>query len=206
MFDVTISKQFSAAGKSFSHSQTISAPHVEAVEETIAVAQDASLTTRTSNTAGTLTMVNSSHGITTASHIDLYWLDADGVTWHFAHNALVGSVSGTSVPFSGAGGENMPAADSDIIAALVNTFSIDITGNNVAALLMGTDFAACQIVLIDSGGPTNLIIAPIQPNACYEYCGEFTNPLAGDTVDTVHMSHADINAVHSVRVVAALTA
>jgi len=204
-YDFSINKTLGAAGKNFPHQQTINAPRHEGIDEAVPVAKNGTLTTRSSGTAGTATMDSTSHGINTGDKLDLYWLDADGKQ-QMCRGATAGSVSGASVPFTGASGTALPAASTVIQAAVVQVYSIDIVGDNLAALMAGTDFAACQIVLIDSGGPTELLVINLPGGESYEWAGEFTNPLAGDTCDTVHMTHNDLVTVRSVRVSAGLTA
>ncbi len=68
---------------------------VTAAPSSILAAQPATLTTRTNSFSGTLTMTNSAHGIVTGQRVDLYWSGGQ------SFNVTVGSVSGTSVPFTG---------------------------------------------------------------------------------------------------------
>lgn len=63
------------------------------------------LTTRTDNDTGTLTL-SSGHGVMTGNTVDVFWND-------HANSRLgmtVGTVSGTSVPIDGGTGDNLPAA------------------------------------------------------------------------------------------------
>lgn len=70
-------------------------------EVTLGAAQAGTLTTRGSATAGTLTL-GAAHTIQTADVIDIYWSGGR------RYNVTVGTVSGTSVPFSGGAGDNLP--------------------------------------------------------------------------------------------------
>lgn len=67
------------------------------------------LTTRTSDSVGTLTM-DSGHGITTGQGLDLYWDDGDGARI----GMVVGTVSGDSVPVSGGAGFVLPSASTSV--------------------------------------------------------------------------------------------
>jgi hypothetical protein len=80
-------------------------------EITLAASQAGSLTTRTDNTHGTITMTSGGHTITTAELVDLYW------TGGRRYNVVVGTVSGTSVPFSGGSGDNLPSTSTAIQVA-----------------------------------------------------------------------------------------
>jgi hypothetical protein len=199
MYDLQIQEAFSLAGKSFSLQQTISTPNMFGMEDLLPIAWDSALTTRTSGTAGELTMVSSGHLITTGATIDLYWTDANG-NQQIAYGALVGTVAGVLVPFTGAEGTALPAAATDIFAAVVTSYTIStpIVGNDVATILAAADFAAASIVLLDAVPSVDLAIGTIL-GGCYSWLGAGVNPIAGKTVTTVHMSHSDIATPHNVR-------
>ncbi len=80
------------------------------------------LTTRTSATAGTIT-APSGHGVTTGASIDVYWMEViSGYnTARIRRNVTVGTVSGTSIPFSGGEGDDLPTASSEIYVPTSNS-------------------------------------------------------------------------------------
>ncbi len=200
-YDLSISKNYSLAGKSYVSTVTVSKAHLaEALDEEIPIAQAGILTIRSSGTAGSLTMTNADHGIADADKIDIYWVDADGVTQSCRH-ATVGTVSALVVPFTGAGGTALPDAATAIVAAVIQVFTLAWVGNNMASILAGCDFAASTIVFMGTGDTVELLPLPIAPGDCYGWkVGDFTNPLAGGTVDHVHMTHNDVNTVRNCRV------
>ena len=166
---------------------------------TLAVAQPAILTTRTSDTAGTITMDSGGHTITTAAIIDIY----DNVGGTVSYDATVGTVSGTSVPFTLAKGDVLPIATSVIAVALRTTINTTIDGDAIvmigieakstdassttAAHLQFDDTGAAEIAEIDlvanvpkiwdiTGGDTNVFTGnPI--TACYASNGSLTETL-----------------------------
>jgi hypothetical protein len=69
------------------------------------------LSTRTGDTEGTLTL-GSGHGITTGQVIDLYW------TGGSRRNVIVGTVSGTSVPITAGSGDNLPLQATAVLAGI----------------------------------------------------------------------------------------
>lgn len=107
------------------------------------VANAGELTTRSSGTAGTLTM-ESGHTITTGARLDIYWETQTSpvVTAGSCRGATVGSVSGNSVPFTGASGTALPLVNALITAAVpayVSPGSIDPStllawGMNIAGI------------------------------------------------------------------------
>lgn len=85
------------------------------------------LSTRTDNETGTLTL-GSGHGITTGATIDLFW---DGGA---RYTITVGTVSGTSVPIGAdnAGtGDNLPTQATAIVASTRTSFAVPITCDEV---------------------------------------------------------------------------
>lgn len=199
-----VSQNYAVAGKNFTLQQSISAPKLSAIEESIAVAWAGVLTTRTDGATGTLTMNSSGHLITTGAIIDLYWVDANGNPQQ-SRDALVGTVSGTSVPFTVSAGTALPAATTAINAGIQTNYTVSIVGNNVTGLFGACDIAPATISLWNVT-PTEELVMGILPNGCYGWTGSGTNPLAGVTIVTIKMSHGDPLAVHNCRVTALLSA
>lgn len=95
-------------------------------------AQPATLTTRTSGTAGTLTMTNTSHGIITGQRVDLYWVGGQ------SYGLTVGTVSGTTVPFTTSEGTALPIATTLVSVGIATSAPFECIGNNVLALMMSS--------------------------------------------------------------------
>lgn len=156
--------------------------------QTIAPAKIGQLTTRTSNTAGTLTM-NAGHGFTNGQRIDIYW--SGGA----AYAATIGTVSTNSVPFTGAAGTNLPANNTAITAIVPYTGSYVVTGNNVAVIA-----ASCPqggiVVFADVSNVTLFAITILPANATsyvYSSTDGGTNPLAGAAVANLFLSQGNAN-------------
>jgi hypothetical protein len=155
------------------------------------------LSTRTSDTAGTLTL-QTSHGITDGDTIDIFWTDADGVL-RCAYGATVGTVSGNDVPFTGAtAGTVLPAQDYEVSAAIPTALDVDFDGDNDALL-------AAQLYYSGAASPVggHVLFEDSGDAALFEFCFQgaepflwftengFTNPITGNPVDQVHVSNAD---------------
>lgn len=93
----------------------------------LSAAKAGTLSTRSSDTAGTLTL-GEGHGITDADVIDIYW--ADGM----CYSAVVGTVDGTSVPFTGASGDVLPTEDDAITACVTEEIDSDFDGTLLVAI------------------------------------------------------------------------
>lgn len=98
--------------------------------------------TMSSDTAGTLTM-SSGHGFTDGQKIDIYWSTGQ------CTRATIGTVATNSVPFTGAGGDVLPAQGTAITAMVetVEDFDIDAADLEFLALKAGT--AACSATFLD---------------------------------------------------------
>lgn len=96
------------------------------LDETLSVSQAGSLTTRTSDTVGTITMTEALHTIATGNIIDIYW---DGGV-HYG--STVGTVAGTSVPISLGSGDVLPAAATAVTVVVQATANLTIDGDEAA--------------------------------------------------------------------------
>jgi len=99
-------------------------------------ADKGTLTTRTNDTDGTLTMA-AGHGISTGDKIDIFWY-ASGVL-KSAHKATVGTVDGTSVPFTAASGDALPAQDSSVTADVLVEVTSEFDGDDWLLLVSSSN-------------------------------------------------------------------
>lgn len=124
---VTYGVSVSGGGLSIQSSIPRSGSAAISMSETLAAAKTGTLSTRTDNTSGTLTM-SSGHGITTGAKIDLYW---DGGV---RYGVTVGTVSTNSVPISSGAGDNLPLVTTAITAVIESTANVYIDGTNARIL------------------------------------------------------------------------
>lgn len=145
---------------------------------TIPVAQPGTLTARTNNTSGTITMNTANHGITNAQRVDLYWNGGQ------AYGAVVGTVSGNSVPIASiAGGTALVANNSAITVGIPQSTDFSFTGNNLTALVYVAQQAGWFVL---SDGTNNLNPQYVNGGQSYNWYTNsgVTNPLAS-TLPTV---------------------
>lgn len=163
----------------------------------VLASQAGSLTTRSDDTSGTLTMSSGSHGITTGQRVDLYW--ADGT----CYNATVGTVSGTSVPIASVeGGDVLPAQDTAIKVGIPYQVAFDVIGDNVSALACtGYTGTRCYFVFADAEDAVLLAIL-LPAGEMYAYDGSGTNPLAELDPVSVWISHDYTAALSTLQAVA----
>jgi len=203
--DLGIVMSLTLGGKNYSLNQTKSEPDLVAKEESVPVAWAGTLSTRTSDTAGTITMDDADHVITDADEVDIYWTDADGNVQR-AHSATVGTVATTSVPFTGAEGTVLPAQDTVVQVCVQQAHVMqEFSGDDIASLVAACDIAAGTIKLVTAGAPdTTHLVIEIPPTGAYGWWGIGANPIAGDTIDKVRFTHNDTTSARNVRVAAQL--
>lgn len=98
---------------------TVTASGQGGQEVTLNAAKSGTLSTRTDDNTGTLTL-GSGHGIATSDVVDLYW------TGGRRYGVTVGTVSGTSVPIDLGAGDNLPIATTVITVVKRNTVDLDV--------------------------------------------------------------------------------
>lgn len=139
-----------------------------------------SLTTRTDNDTGVLTM-NAGHGILTGDRLDVYW---DGGS---RYGMVVGTVAGNSVPIDLGSGDNLPIAGSAITAQVSIVEAFLLTGNQAITLVVtGSDIST---VVFRQAASDSLAVRLNSPDQVYSWDGTGTNPLAGAAVVSVLLSH-----------------
>jgi len=161
-------------------------------------AKTGTLSTRTSDTAGTLTL-EADHGITDSDVINIFWLDADGV-YHCAYGATVGTVDGNDVPFTGASGDVLPAEDDVITASEVVVIDVDFDGDLAEMLAAGCD--KLSHIAFRNDTPTVLAAVMLLEREGWSWASDqgVANPLTGDRVNDVLASNGDATAAGTLQI------
>lgn len=158
--------------------------------DTLAAAKTGSLTTRTDNTDGELTMT-AGHGITTAAVIDLYWAGGN------RYGVVVGTVATNAVPISGGAGDNLPAGSTAITAVVQSTANIYIDGDNTE--LLAIELRTNDRTLRTAGHAAfydadDALVAAVDLVAnvpqVYDLASGITNPFTGDPITYAKISQA----------------
>ncbi|MEP0846067.1 MAG: hypothetical protein HRF50_04500 [Phycisphaerae bacterium] len=141
---------------------------------TLNAAKAGTLTTRTTDTAGTITL-GAGHGIVDADVVDIYWSGGR------RYNVVVGTVAGNDVPISGGAGDNLPAQDAALTLAKQQTIDMDFEGDLLEA---------CGAVCPQRGhigffdGASLVLSVDLAANTPWLWWknGGHTNPLASQTI------------------------
>lgn len=153
---------------------------------TVAAAQSGTLSTRTNNTDGTLTL-GTGHGITTGAKIDLYWATGR------RYNVTVGTVATNSVPISSGSGDNLPLATTAVTAAVRTVIDADFVGDYAYA--MAAQCAKRAHVDFLEGSTIRLSV-DILPGESWSWLvgGTAVNPLTGYAISSITATHSDTSA------------
>lgn len=173
-------------GDSYSENASVDTGRTLGFNETQGKAQAGTLSVRTSNSVGTLVM-GAAAVITTGARFDLYW-SAAGVIYH-RRGCTAGTVSGTSVPFTGGSGDNLPIATTVIQAVMPTVTLITVTASAVLAFVLASQKPG--LFVITDASDAEIFYVLLQNNnsvyVWYTGCGIAT-PLSG-TIGKVYMSH-----------------
>lgn len=174
----------------------------------VAAAKSGSLTTRTSNTVGTLTMA-AGHGFVTGNTIDLFWAGGKRL------NVILGTVSTNSCPFTSGTGDNLPASSTTITAMVNNAISTGLQnvsnyvpfGLGLAASLQALMISSLKRSVyrfyywnpvsseIDLGDVVAITPLYFDDNISYEWhlSSGATNPIPNDYVAFVQVTHGELS-------------
>lgn len=166
-------------------------------EVALAAGKTGTLTTRTNDTTGTLTM-SSGHGITTGQIIDLYW--SGGARY----GILVGTVSVNSVPIGAdlAGTGDVLPADETAIVACVRTVigPLTLDGDNVSLAVFNLKTSSSvgkgHVELQDVADAVveALDLVGNEPQTVVQSDTNLANALTGAVITEIHASNGDTTA------------
>lgn len=201
-----VQSTFQLGGLTFGEQKSIDAASLIVRESTPgkASAQPAAkagtLTARTDANTGEFTLA--AHGFLATQRVDAYW-DIGGVKGH-RRGMTVGVIAGNVVPIDGGAGDDLPADESPIILARSYEYDFRVDGNDLVGLVFYGDARSIFVLAIADGTEQYAIHFPdlAQAKAWWAASGD-VNPVAGDVIAKLFMSHADTAAAKALRVGAA---
>lgn len=185
---------FNAAGVAANKTITKTEGNASGWSETLPAGSAGTLSTRTNDTDGTVTLTGS-HGITDADVIDIHWVDAAGLN-QVAYGATVGTVAAQDVPFTGASGTALPAEDYVIVADEQIEILTPIDGDNLEMIGVSPEFAqssntsGVRVDFQDSGDATIKALT-MYANGPFTWDphSNITNPFTGNPITHCHVSN-----------------
>jgi len=184
---VRVGRNVNLDGKTYSQSKQLTAEGSINRRPSRAAAKIGALTTRTSDTAGELTM-NAGHGITTGVKLDIYW-SVGGVNG-VRRNVTVGAVAVNQVPFTLGTGDILPADESPITAMIPVAMELRFDGDDLVAIAVASTVPAVVVLTGDDDVEDHAIVLPYD-NMEYDWDKEngTVNPIAGDVITKAYITH-----------------
>lgn len=205
MARLSVTLSYQADGRSYTQTGLIEADQViERKKEEFPVALDAVLQARVDNDTGTLRFTTNP-GIIVGDKLDIYWnggmrrtMKASSISGSGPYDVVVGTGGGDV-----GAGDFFPVVTTVLTVGKVQSFDFNFNGSNVKALLASCASKGCIVVC--SGTETEEWSAVFEVGAGVQayYEGDGTiNPVTGDTITKVLMSHGDSGSIREVKVCA----
>lgn len=182
--------QVTINGVIYQQSASLSSDSLELVNPTVPAAKSGTLTVRTDDNTGSLTMA-SGHGITTGQKLSIFWSGGS------RSNVTAGTVATNVVPIDMGSGDNLPDAATAITAMVATSVAAAIEGDDVDAFAVSCPTAVSGWVVFKASGGTIISEHQIPSGTKAKTWASglgITNPLAGATVDTIEFSHGSTSA------------
>ena len=195
----TNSSNLSGAGLTISEQVVRTGDHPQGYEIQLPAGTAGTLSTRTSDTAGTVTAAG--HAIVDADIVDIYW---DGGV---AYGATVGTVAGDDIPFTLANGDVLPTATTAVVITKQVAVNTAIDGDNIQIIgfnLVTTEGLSGKghIDMQDSGSSTiaELDLVGSTPQI-YDIAGGTTNVFTGNPITASHASNGSATAAATLKII-----
>lgn len=159
-------------------------------EVTLTAGLAGTLSTRTDNDTGILT-VTAGHGIVGTDVIDIYW------TGGRRYGAVVDSVTATTITFGTVtvgSGDNLPVVDTAIVVAKQQTVDTDFDGDNLKMIVGYADQRA-HLHFQENDG-TSIASVDLAANEPWWWFSDngFSNALTGDPVGAIKVTNGTTTA------------
>lgn len=178
----------SAFGRSFTKDLSVTSETGQPFSPSLGKAFTGSLTTRTDNNTGIVTVDDADHTIQDGDLICLFWEgDTPG-----RRRRMTADVTGAAVTIDLGAGDNLPVADTEVIICTMEPVNINVVGDDVQAILLGANGAECLYSFMDNAGtPAECLYVDVEANDAYVWTSnlDVTNPIAGDTTTKVYCGH-----------------
>jgi hypothetical protein len=179
-------QQFTVGSEVFSFNKTLSADSLLQKRLSVAGAKTGTLTTRTDDDTGSLTMA-ASHGIITGDTIDVYWSGGS------RRGMTVGTVATNVVPIDGGTGDVLPAATTSITAQVVTEEPLVFAGDDATGIVVYAE-AKSIVRLFTAGGEQFARHLEAGQVYIWSFGSGETNPVAGDAITELHVSQGSTTA------------
>lgn len=189
----TVSRSASLMDHSVADTRQVSGDAFDGFVLTAPAALAGTLTTRTDNDTGVVTL-GSGHGLTTSDLVDVYWANGGK-----RRGLTITATDSTTITVDAGVGDNLPTADTAVTAGKVVAQEVLLTGNNVLFVLADAGGAVPATVCFRTSGGEALHVALTATTPAYIWDGVGTNPLAGAAVTAVRVSQGAVGGPATIR-------
>jgi hypothetical protein len=198
----TIAASVTAGGVSINKSYNRTADGVAAIEPSILAGKAGTLTTRTDNDTGVVT-VASGHGITTADKITVFWSGAN------RYGMTVTATTSTTISIDVGAGTNLPTANTAVVISKEVAANISIDGDNTSVVAVCAEYSnastasANHLRFLDAAGDTIAAVSLVgNVPKVWDIAGGATNDFTGDVIASVAVANGDTSAAATLKVIA----
>lgn len=193
-FSITYTAIVAGLGQSI-HSQAVTRSGSGSIgySESLPAGTAGVLTTRASGAAGTITL-ETGHGITTGDKIDVF--SDGGVSYGATAGTIAAAPDDTSIPFTLAEGDDLPAEDADVVVSKQVTGATTLDGDSAKLIAMIVESTTksrrdpVHVQLLDESGAevAELDLLSNVP-AVFDIEGGSVNPFSGDPIASVKIGN-----------------
>lgn len=195
----TVNTTVAVAGLSIRGAATVTDETQIGTDGTLSAAKAGTLSTRTDNDTGVVTLT-AGHGLSSGTY-DVHWT-ASGLM--YSRRGMTGTLSTNDMSLDGGTGTNLPAQSTSVTICLQSTFDCDFAGDNLKLLALSATQPAV-FDLQENGGTSHLAVHVAAGDVyLWKNDGNWTNPVAGDTIGRIVCSSAGTTAA-TVNIGAVLT-
>lgn len=171
-------------GTRYEQAATITSDSTELKSASIPAAKSGSVTTRTDDNTGVVTM-SAGHGFTTGQKVDVFWTGG-------SRRGMDATVATNAVTVDGGSGDALPVVSTAITAMVPTSVPMAFAGDDLDALSVECPLAVSGwVVFKDAGGTVRASYQIPSGTRAKTWAKDLgiTNPLASQTVATVEFSH-----------------
>lgn len=173
-------KSATVGGKTISGTISRSGDGQNNIDATLPVADDGTLTTRTDNDTGVVT-VGSGHAFATSDVVDVFW---DGGY----RMGMVATVAGNDVTVDGGSGDNLPVEDTAVTISERTAINVAFDGDDVQLIIAKLNDEGVLSFNPGTSGEVEIHLDDSEPWSWNLADSSPTNPLAGMSVTQVGVS------------------
>lgn len=194
MFTGQIEKSVSIAGVSFKSTIIRYGSGSVSHQTSLAAGKAGSLTTRTSDVAGTVTA--NGHGFQVGDLLDLHWTNPDG-TAGVRYGVRVDAQDANTFSFDdvpAAAGDVLPAQSTALVASKQTTLDVDFAGDGLKMIVVSCNQKAH--IHFRTSAPATAEARKLGAGEPWEWASDmgFANPFAGETVADAKVSNGSTTA------------